>query len=298
MKEVDERIDDIEYANYNIPTLQHGQRVLVQRDNLSGVRVYQHTELDYVDARLPKAYPQPNVEFNATLNVEQLDRLSMLNVLMRSLLHNKSVTGKQMVRVLTEVQYRTYIESLEAQQHTSEIQYADGVPTTLHRYQAKLKAADFQYNKFEKMSARARNSAARYKDGSIQQGHYKAEKLYEEALECLEEIYNTADGYERNQLQLWMDRELDFDAGAERKVGISPITIPRVRGSRSSNALDSGLPKLSKRLKSRLCQLQVLKIAAWQLAFRVEDEKPEQEQLIVNSKLKALLQLNGDDDDL
>lgn len=50
------------------------------------------------------------------------------------------------------------------------------------------------------------------------------------------------------------------------------MLIPRVRGSRSSNALDSGLPKLSKRLKRKECQLLALRDAAWNLAFKPEDE--------------------------
>ena len=69
-----------------------------------------------------------------------------------------------------------------------------------------------------------------------------------------------------------MDREIDFDAGVERTIGIGPVLIPRVRGSRSSNALDSGLPKLSKRLKRKECQLLALRDAAWKLAFKPEDQ--------------------------
>lgn len=300
MPEVERRIDEIQYANYNIPTLQHGNRVLVARDRVaSSAFEYEHSEADYVDDREEKTYTLPDVEFNATLNVHQLACLGKINALLRRLVDGGSISDKQLKNVLTAEQYEDYKESLTAVMHNSEIKYGSGMPTELRRYQAKLKAADFQYNKFEKMSARARNGRARYKSGYVNAGYNAAEKLYGDALECLEEIYNSADAYERYQLQLWMDRDLDFDAGAERTVGISPASIPRVRGSRSSNALDSGLPKLSKRLKRKECQLLALKDAAWMLAFKqpVQDETAEDEVPTVRSeKLKKLLQLNDDDD--
>jgi hypothetical protein len=298
MPEVDACIDDIQHANYNIPELQHGHRKLVQRDRVSSSFGYEHVEEDYVDARAAKTYTQPNVEFNATLDQQQLACLGKINALLRRLVDGGSVSDKQLKSVLTAEQYEAYKESITAVMHSSEIKYGSGMPTELRRYQAKLKAADFQYNKFEKMSARARNGRARYKSSYISKGYDAAEKLYGDALECLEEIYNSADAYERYQLQLWMDRDLDFDAGAERTVGISPASIPRVRGSRSGNALDSGLPKLSKRLKRKECQLLALKDTAWALAFEqpVHVEPIDEVPTVRSEKLNKLLQLKEDDD--
>ena len=297
MPDVDACIDDVQYANYNIPKLQHGHRVLAQRDRVSSAFDVQHVEDDYEDARAAQTYQQPDVEFNATLSSEQLEILEKINLLLRKLVCSSSVPDKQLQAALTAEQFAVYRESLTTVTHSSEIKYCDGMPTELRRYQAKLKAADFQCNKFEKISARARNGRARYKSGYVNAGYNAAEKLYGDALECLEEIYNSANAYERYQLQLWMDRELDFDLGAERTIGISPVSIPRVRGSKSSNALDSGLPKLSRRLKRKECQLLALKDAAWKLAFKQYEhfEPVDQVQTVRSEKLNKLLQLRDDE---
>ena len=71
----------------------------------------------------------------------------------------------------------------------------------------------------------------------------------------------------------------DFDKGFERTVGIDADTIPRVRGSKSHRALDSGLPKLSQRLKRKECQLTALRGAAWAIAFDcIEDDNAQTEE--------------------
>ncbi len=48
---------------------------------------------------------------------------------------------------------------------------------------------------------------------------------------------------------------------------IDCVGVPRVRGSKSINALDTGLPKLSSRLKKRECQLHALVEAAFELTY-------------------------------
>ena len=299
MPEVDKRIDDIQYANYSIPVLQHGNRVLVARDRVASTAFdYEYSEEDYVDAREENTYTLPDAEFNATLNGDELLQLNKLNELLRKLVSDKNVTDQQLKRALTEQQYADYKESLTAVVHSNEIKYADGMPAELRDYKALLKKADDVNNMFEKMSARARNGRARYRPGAVRRGYNKAEALYEHALERLEEIYNSGDGYQRYQLQLWMDRELDFEAGAERTIGISPASIPRVRGSKSSNALDSGLPKLSKRLKRKECQLLALRDAAWKLAFKqqVTSDDADAAPVVRSELLNKLLQLRDDDD--
>ena len=79
-------------------------------------------------------------------------------------------------------------------------------------------------------------------------------------------------------------------------IGIEADTIPRVRGSKSSHALDSGLPKLSQRLKRKECQLVALREAVWDIAFeRVQEISVPNP--VVSSKLKAILASMGRDDD-
>lgn len=302
--EVDACIDDVQYTNYNIPTLQHGQRVLKQRDrDVALGAAIEYTEADYVDARKSQTYTQPDVEFNATLNSEQLARLNTINDLLRRLVRGKGASDKQLKQVLTAEQYSDYINALTSQQHSSEIEYGDGMPDVLRSYQSLLKQADFQYNKFERMSSLRSNGQVRYKTATIEREYNKSDGFYERALERLQEIWDTASPYEQHQIQSWMDREIDFDAGHDRKIGIGPVLIPRVRGSKSINALDSGLPKLSKRLKRKECQLLALRDAAWKLAFKIDKETlteltAEQQQILRerSEKLKKMLRTGFNDE--
>ena len=102
--------------------------------------------------------------------------------------------------------------------------------------------------------------------------------MYENALENLEELWGVVTPAEQHELQQWMDRDVDFDKGFDRTIGIEVDTIPRVRGSKSKKALDSGLPKLSLRLKRKECQLTALREAAWATAFdSIEDDNAQTE---------------------
>jgi len=272
--EVDACVDLIQHTNYSIPTLQHGSRVLKQRDrDVALGSVYEYTEADYVDGYEPQPYTLPDAEFNATLNIEQVVRLHKINELLRHFVNGVSVSEKQLKTVLDAEQYSEYTTALTSQQHFSEITYGEGEPSALRAYKAWVKQGDFEYNKYERMSSRRSNGRAKYKSQTMDRVYNKSDSFYERALECLEETWGVASPYEQHQLQKWMDRDIDFDAGFERTIGIGPVLIPRVRGSRSSNALDSGLPKLSKRLKRKECQLLALRDAAWKLAFKPQPEK-------------------------
>ena len=102
MPEVEERIDDIQYANYSIPAMRHGNRVLTARDRVvSSAFEYTHSEEDYADARAEKIYTLPDAEFNATLNGDELLQLNKLNELLRCMVSDKAVSDKQLKRVLT-----------------------------------------------------------------------------------------------------------------------------------------------------------------------------------------------------
>ncbi len=298
MPDVDRRIDDIQYANYSIPTLQHGQRLLVQRDRAVGSAFeYEHSETEFVDAHAAKKYSLPDLEFNAALSGEQLLQLGKLNESLRKLVADRNVSDTQLKRVLDVQQFADYKESLTAEMHSSEITYGSGMPDELHTYKQLLKDADFQHNKFEKMSVDKRLGRKRFQHHTYERAKSSVDKLYELALEQLDATCSSADPMLLHAIETWMDRELDFDSGTDRKIGIDAETIPRIRGSKSKNALDSGLPKLSKRLKRKECQLLALKDAAWKLAFKqpVQSESTDDVQVVRNAILNRLLQLRNDD---
>jgi len=268
MPKVDKRIDDVKYANYNIPTLAYGQRVLVAKErSVEHGKAYVYTEEDYVDGRVEETYDESVVTLRTIDDAKQVLRLARLNALLQQLINDKTATAGQLRAALTLDEYNEYVSSLTTVTQLSEINYGNGMPRDLRRYNQLLKAADFQLAKYEKMAGLQSTGRAKYKHDTLNKAYNKSEHLYEHALENLEELWSVSTLAEQHELQQWMDRDVDFDKGFERTVGIDADTIPRVRGSKSHRALDSGLPKLSLRLKRKECQLTALRQAAWAIAF-------------------------------
>lgn len=298
LPQVDERIDDLQYDNYSIPELLYGYRKLkIHNEHVNSIRsAKDFTEDDYVDARVKKTYAIAQHKFRAITDVTELNRLHMLNAQMKSIVSNKNVSDKRLQSALTAQQYAEYVESLTNQVHPSEIKYGDGMPSELRDYNAKLHAADFQNNKFEKMSALKSTGRKKYSAQSVTAASNKAESLYEDALERLGEIWSSASPAELYELQNWMDREIDFDKGFGMTMSIDCIGIPRVRGSKSAHAMDSGLPKLSKRIKRRECQLIAIRAAACAIAFEPEaddnGEMSAEDADKLRERLKNLLNKN------
>jgi hypothetical protein len=275
LPQVDERIDDLQYENYNVPALMYGHRMLIARSHNvnSTIGVREFTEDDYVDARVKKTYAFAQHKFRAITDADELHRLHVLNVQMKSIVNNKNVSDRHVQSALTAQQYAEYVESLTTQAHSAEIMYGDGMPSELRGYNKILHAADFQNNKFEKMSVLKSTGRKNYSKQSVTAASNKAESLYEDARERLVEIWSSATPAELYELQTWMDRDIDINRGFESTISIDCIGMPRVRGSRSSHAMDTGLPKLSKRIKRRECQLIAICAAACAIAFEPEAEE-------------------------
>lgn len=294
---IDKRIDDLQYENYNVPVLMYGERKLVMSDRYhhSSSGAYQHVEADYEDARIEKEYDMYEHTFREIQDASELSKLSKLNDLLEKMLRNKNVSNNQMRSSLTADEYANYITSLDLVSHSAEIMYGDGMPSELRDYNTYVRRADFQNNKFEKMHGEKTFRKKNYTTASITAASNKAESLYEDALERLGEIWGVASHAERFELQNWLDREIDLEEGANSKLSIDCGGIPRVRGSKSKNALDSGLPKLSKRLKRKECQLQTLRSAACAIAFEAElVEEVAIPSSFLKNKLQDLLKLRDD----
>ena len=150
-------------------------------------------------------------------------------------------------------------------------------------------------NKYEKMHGQKAYGKKNYSSASITAVGNKAEGLYEDALERLSEIWSCATPVEQYELQNWLDREYDWDKGVNSTLTIDCAGVPRVRGSKSVNALDSGLPKLSKRLKRKECQLQALRSAACAIAFEPKQEEEFKLSAEQSAKLRALLNRYDDE---
>jgi hypothetical protein len=297
---VEERIDDLQRENYHIPVLMHGHRKLIAQshDIDKAGDVFEFNETHYADGREAQVYLPCEIPFLKLKTVDELAKLRRVNAHIKNILNNENVSDKVLKQTLSLEQYADYCNSIEAPLSSSEITYADGMPSELRKYNMMLKAADFQNNKYEKMYGLKSNGKKKYKSASLTATSNKAEVLYEEALEHLGEIWSCASPAELHTLQAWMDREIDFDKGIERIVGIDCVSVPRVRGSRSGNALDSGLPKLSKRLKRKQCQLMALRDVAMDLVYvkEVEAVASHEDSAERMSKLRALLRSPFDDD--
>ena len=294
---IDKRIDDLQYENYNVPTFMYGERKLIMRDRYHQLSsgAYQHIEADYEDARIEKEYVLHEHTFREIHDTLELNKLSKLNDMLEKMLRNKNVSDKQMQSTLTAEEYANYIASLDLVSHPAEIMYGDGMPSELSDYNTYVRRADFQNNKFEKMHGEKTFRKKNYTSASITAASNKAESLYESALERLGEIWGVASHAEQYELQNWMDREIDLEEGANSKLSIDCDGIPRVRGSKSKKALDSGLPKLSKRLKRKECQLQSLRSAACAIAFEAEVvEEVTVSSSVLKNKLQDLLKLRDD----
>jgi hypothetical protein len=187
MPKVDKRIDDVQYANYNVPTLMYGERVLLQREDSGyrgvGADAYVFTEEDYVDGREETTYEEPDVTLRTIDDEKQVVRLAKINALLQQLINDKTATTAQLRSALTPVQYNDYVSSLTAVTHLSEINYGSGMPRDLRRYNQLLKAADFQLAKYEKMAGLQSTGRAKYKHDTLNKAYNKSEHLYEHALE-------------------------------------------------------------------------------------------------------------------
>jgi hypothetical protein len=299
LPQVDERIDDLQYENYNVPTMMYGERQLIIRDRIEEIPStgYVFVESDYVDARVEQTYEIEKQTFRDIQDADELQKLQRINQQLETILAHKNVSDKRLRATLTAEEYADYLYKLDNAMHPSEIKYGDGMPAELKSYNVFLRQADFHNNKFEKMHGQKIYGKKNYSSTSITTVSNKAESLYEDALERLGEIWSCASHAERYELQNWLDREYDWDKGVNSTLTIDCSGVPRVRGSRSVNALDSGLPKLSKRLKRKECQLQALRSAACTIAFMAKQEEEYKPNPVVSAKLKALLAAIGRDDD-
>lgn len=296
---VAECIDNINYENYHIPELIHNHRKLKERDgyfDVAGAGGY--GEEHYVDERTTDTYDEIDLPFRLITDVDECKRLKLINELFNSAVNNKTISLSKFKRALTKQQYESYIESLTKVVEMSEIQYGNGMPDVLHSYIAYVKDADFQFNKFESMSGKRGAGRAVYKSGVVKKTEDKAEKLYELALERLAEIYSSASESEKFELNSWFDREITIERGADMTHTIDCVGVPRVKGSKSINALDTGLPKLSSRLKKRECQLHALLEAAFHITYEynfVEEvvELTEEHKIQLNKRLNFLKSISN-----
>ncbi len=265
-------IDDLTDKNYHTPELMNGHCVLRQDDGLqlsAAGGILQHQECDDVDAEEQPDYSAEHLVLKQTVGRADGLRLDAIIELMRQMLRGQNATRSQLRRVLTREQFSSYEESLTEVTEFSESAYGSGMPESLKSYNEKLRLADLAWGKYQsKTKSKRRNYRSRRNWEDV------AESRYESAIERLQEIFECARrgdyGAEAlGQLELWMDRPVSFDPIDPNCVGIDCESVPRVRGSTSYYSKCAGLPKLSKRLKSRIYAAKALLVAGTEIAFEM-----------------------------
>ena len=173
--------------------------------------------------RIDKANPRN------TLTAEEKRRLSKLEAIVSKLKRGENVQNRQLQIWLSEDEYAQV--DIEWQEQLELREELKDKPGELKRYEDKLKEAIMMCNRSDAYHRKGKKSAA-YKLDS------KCESLCEDALEILQEVV-AAD----TSLQIWFDRNLDFDLGS--LIDASLGNLPRLVTSRSIEKLrgDSRLVK-------------------------------------------------------
>jgi hypothetical protein len=287
-------IDDLHYENFDVPVRMHQNRVV--KPDANGPRFVANAESDYVDAQEQFDYVDPNFPLRDGVSATDGARLERIVELLNLALNGKNISVAKLKLALTASEFAEFSDSVTSVVEQSEIMFGDGMPEQLKSYNVKLRTADFMWARYEAMSPVAPHGSKRKKTPS--QVEDRAESLYEDALENLEETFGCAErgdwGVEMiDRLHRWMDRSIDFDAGFDRTLAPDVHAMPRVRGSKSRYAVDSGLPKLSKRIKRQLCALHALLVACCEIAFVVPYPQPvvvsAAQKQVLKSKLADLM---------
>lgn len=291
-------IDELEEENYthrhhsNHPAFDDGKDLTDYYKKVGIVKEQEKEEHNTYDGA-------EDLSRKKTLTLEQYERLILLNAAIRLGKQRKTIPKKLLAKALT-VEELKRIEDLYDTPHYYEILYGGGMPEVLKDYADKVAKADFLYWRKEKLRPKTQKGWY-YKDKLRE----KAASLYESAIETLGEAWGVADPKERNDIQVWLDTYLDHDTfdNPDKAIVSEDGNVPRIRGTRSkltdNNPTNSGLPKLSKVIKRKICVYTVLVEAAVELAFELPEPEPKPviDAAAMSSKLKRLLDsLNSEKD--
>ena len=223
-----------------------------------------------------------------------------MNAAIRLGKQRKTIPKALLAKALNEGELKR-IEDLYNTPHHLEILYGDGMPDVLKDYADKVAKADFIYWRTEKLKPKT-PKGWEYR----RRLREKAASLYESAIETLGETWGYVSPQERHDIQVWLDTDLDHDTfdNPDKAIVSEDGNVPRIRGTRSklsdNDPNKSGLPKLSKIIKQKICVYTVLVEAAVELAFELPEPEPVPEPVIdatSGSKLKRLLNKLNDEDD-
>ena len=176
------------------------------------------------------------------LTTEEAKRHSKLEAIADKLKRGENVQNRQLQMWLSKDEYeKLEYEWQEQLELRSELK---AKPSELKRYEEKLRAATFNYNRAEGYSSKGKHDTA-------EKFYNKSESLCEDALEILQEILHSD-----STLRVWFDRDISFEIGGELSADIA--SLPRLVTSRSHEKLSDD---------SRLTNKQSVKLAVVERAM-------------------------------
>ena len=155
------------------------------------------------------------------LTCEEAKRLARLESIADKLRRGENVQNRQLQTWLRDDEY-AQIEA-EWQEQIELREELKDKPSGLKRYEDKLRAATFNYNRAEGYSSKGKHDTAK-------KFYDKSESLCEDALEILQEILH----YD-SSLRVWFDRDISFEVGGDLSADI--VSLPRLVTSRSHEKL-------------------------------------------------------------
>ena len=176
------------------------------------------------------------------LTDEKTKRLTKLEAIADKVRCEENVQNRQLQTWLSEYEY-AQIEA-EWQEQLELREELKDKPSDLKRYEEKLRAATFNYNRAEGYSSKGKHDTAK-------KFYDKSESLCEDALEILQEILH----YD-SSLRVWFDRDISFEVGGDLIADIA--SLPRLVTSRSNEKLSDD---------SRLRRKQSVKLAVIERAI-------------------------------
>jgi hypothetical protein len=187
-------------------------------------------KLQQIEEQTPAAPEVPSQD-------ELAGRLARLNVLRLRMDAGNDVARRDLKNALTVDEWARY------EQSDSFIRsgHLGARPSVLDTYIEMLRKADFYHSRAESTLVTDRSRLDHHSRPGRHRLHTDAETAYEKAVEYLAEQLNV-NTHNRALIEMWLDRPVDMTPGYEPS--LDPISMPRVRGSRSVHCLTNTEPTI------------------------------------------------------
>lgn len=175
---------------------------------------------------------------NVTVSPKDMEkRLARLELLRARMSVGKDIARRDLKNALTTQEWEAYENENEYYKNLNHFER----PHALNKYIRLLRIADFYNSRADSTRITSRS----VRDYQNRPGCYRlrntAQTYYEKALEYLvEQLDSSRNDY--GMILMWLDRPVDMTHGNEPS--LDPVSMPRVRGSRSKYCLSDDKPNI------------------------------------------------------